>query len=110
MELQRRDFERTGVRGSARGVAAQLAEALQVDVESYEELRKERAAAIVSSKRGQVYRHAGGEKAEVTDLGAFQSAMAEGAVWVDELVEPKPMRANVESVAWSAGVAWSSLR
>jgi len=82
--------------------AVQLAGALHVEVGSYEELRKERAAAIVAAKRGHVYRHAGGEKAEVTDLDAFQSAMAEGAVWVDELVAPKPMRANVESVAWSA--------
>ncbi|MCC6536026.1 MAG: hypothetical protein IT162_00645 [Bryobacterales bacterium] len=83
--------------------AAQMAEALRVDVEPYEDLRKARAAASVLAKRGHVYRHAGGEKSEVTDLEAFQSAMAEGAVWVDEPVEPKPLRVNLDAVDWRVG-------
>lgn len=87
----------------AAAFAAKMAEALQVDVESYEELRKARTSGIVAAKRGHVYRHAGGEIAEVTDLDAFQSAMAEGAVWVDEPAEPKPVRVNLDAVDWRVG-------
>ncbi|MBK7931249.1 MAG: hypothetical protein IPJ98_28340 [Bryobacterales bacterium] len=69
-----------------------------MSVESCEELRKVSAAAIVAGQTRHVYRHAGGESRSDRP-GRVPVGDGGGAVWVDELVEPKPMRANVDGVA-----------
>lgn len=82
--------------------AGALARELGAAVESYEKLCSARAQAIVRAKRGRLYRHSDGGEMELTDVKAFEAAMAEGAVWEDDRLEPKPPRAEVRDIDWTA--------